>query len=174
MIRYNPADWYWKKDNGEIFASARGVIIAAADAKFKAWRETGGFATRWPVDDDGQQSMAALQSVLDPHGIVGFVRGANGWAIATPSDRLSPAIKAECGRRVFAVASQNCQMNLTAACAAGVLPDADKTTYAQALLWISQMRAKCAALIAAVDADFAADAKWPACPDAVRALAARF
>lgn len=88
--------------------------------------------------------------------------------------RFRQAIKAECGRRIMAVASQNAQMNMTAACAAGVMSDADKATYAASLLWVAQMRARCAALIDAADPGYTDDTKWPPCPAPVVALAARF
>jgi hypothetical protein len=84
------------------------------------------------------------------------------------------AIKAECGRRIFAVASQNAQMNMTAACVAGAMTDSDKATFAASLLWVGQMRTACGALIASADADYAVEAKWPVCPAAVLALVARF
>lgn len=87
---------------------------------------------------------------------------------------LAVPIRRECGRRIYAVASQAAQMNMTAACAAGVLTDADKATYVASLAWVAQMRVASTAMIAAADTGYLDDAKWPACPDAVRALAARF
>jgi hypothetical protein len=96
------------------------------------------------------------------------------WRVRTTSESIAPKIKTECGRRIFATASQNAQMNMTAAAAAGRFSSEDVATYAAALDWVDQMRTRCAELIAAADAEFATEAKWPAVPAGVSALAARF
>ena len=84
------------------------------------------------------------------------------------------AVASECQRRIYAVASQNCQMNMTAYVASGQASDADKATFAAALGWVQAMRAAFASLVAAHDETFADDAHWPALPDGVAALAAKF
>ena len=84
------------------------------------------------------------------------------------------AVSAECQRRIYAVASQNCQMNMTAYVASGRASDADKAAFTAALEWVQAMREAFASLAAAHDATFADDAHWPACPVVVVALAARF
>lgn len=84
------------------------------------------------------------------------------------------AVASECRRRIYAVASQNCQMNMTAWVASGQASDADKAAFAGALGWVQAMRGAFASLAAAQDATFTDDAHWPAVPDGVAALAARF
>ena len=101
--------------------------------------------------------------------------------VAAARDDIHAAAKAECARRIFAAASANTQNNLNAYFALlGSKPtlssaeQADVAAFAQALGWIGAMRAKWVALADAGDTAFADDAKWPALPTAVAALAARF
>lgn len=82
------------------------------------------------------------------------------------------AAKAECRRRIFAVANEAAQMNLASWNSAGLLSIDDRATYAAGLAWVSAMRAACAT--AAVAPDPADDALWPAVPPGVADLAARF
>lgn len=91
--------------------------------------------------------------------------------MANTSNNLELPIKQECGRRIYAIASQNTQMNMTAACAAGAMSEADRAAYALALAWVSAMRARCSELIANADAAYALDSKWPVCQPSVVALA---
>lgn len=84
------------------------------------------------------------------------------------------ALKAECGRRIYAVASDNAQKNMLATIVAGGMSDADKTTFGAGVIWIADMQAACRDMIAAGDLDFADDKKWPAIPSGVAELAARF
>ncbi len=97
----------------------------------------------------------------------------------TPSPPPAPpfdpnAVKAACGRRIYAVASDSAQKNMLANIAAGLMSEADKTKFDAGVQWISDMQAACRALIAAQDATFAADAHWPEIPAGVADLAARF
>ena len=87
---------------------------------------------------------------------------------------LATRIVGECQRRIYAVASQNCQMNMTAWIASGQADAHDKAAFNAALGWVRAMRARCADLIAAGEAAFADDRAWPGCPAVVAALAARF
>ncbi|MCB1541223.1 MAG: hypothetical protein KDJ16_07915 [Hyphomicrobiales bacterium] len=93
-------------------------------------------------------------------------------ALVTPFD--SEAVARECQRRIYAMASQNCQMNMTAWVASGQASEADKAAFNEALRWVQEMRAAHASLVAAQDANFAGDFHWPACPTDAQALAARF
>lgn len=97
----------------------------------------------------------------------------------TPSPPPAPpfdpnAVKAECGRRIYAVVSDSAQKNMLANIAAGLMSEADKAAFDAGVQWISDMQAACRALIAAQDATFATDAHWPAIPPGVADLAARF
>lgn len=64
-----PANHYWIRDDGVIYASASQSIIASEDGAFAAWKAAGNRPTRWPVDTDGVQTVAALQDVLTPYGL---------------------------------------------------------------------------------------------------------
>lgn len=81
---------------------------------------------------------------------------------ATWAEAALAARKADCRRRIFAVADETAQMNLAAAAAAGVLEEEQMTVYRAGLAWIHAMRAACA------------DGHWPEPPAEVVALAARF
>lgn len=87
---------------------------------------------------------------------------------------MAPGIKSECQRRICAVASDKAQMNMTAAAAAGRFSKKETTTYSAALDWVDAMRSACRALIAAADADYADDSKWPALPSGVADLCAKY
>ena len=92
-----------------------------------------------------------------------------------PAPPFDPgAVAAECQRRIFAVASQNCQMNMTAWVASGQAGDVDRAAFDAALGWVQAMRVTCARLVASSDDEFKQDAHWPPCPPDVAALAARF
>jgi hypothetical protein len=84
------------------------------------------------------------------------------------------AVKAEAGRRIYAVADQIAQMNLIAAASAGRLGPAQMTTWKSGLQWVDDMRAASASLIADASADHLVDAAWPAVPPGVAELAALF
>lgn len=66
---FNPRDWYWLRDNGAIYSSARQTVISEDDANYKDWIGRGNAATRWPEDENGQQTDDALTDVLSPYGI---------------------------------------------------------------------------------------------------------
>jgi hypothetical protein len=81
--------------------------------------------------------------------------------------------RAECARRILAVARETTQMNLSAAAAAGFLNEADLGAYRQGLIWIAKMRAEWRVLVEA-GADLSDDRHWPEAPAAVRDLARRY
>lgn len=66
---YTPRDWYWTADDGRVFSSARQATVGRADPSLAAFESAGGTPTRWPVDDAGEQTTAALQDVLTPYGL---------------------------------------------------------------------------------------------------------
>lgn len=65
---YRPGSWYWLREDGAIYSSEKGAVIAQSDAEYSAWAGTGQRATPWPKDADGSQTMASLQAVL-PDGV---------------------------------------------------------------------------------------------------------
>lgn len=83
-------------------------------------------------------------------------------------------VKAECRRRIFAVANETAQMNMASHAAAGLFDDARRASFLAALQWVAEMRAACGVLIASADATFTTDDAWPPCPPDVAALAAQF
>lgn len=89
---------------------------------------------------------------------------------------LRHKIGAECQRRIYAVASLNCQTNMNAY-RAGMgrnTPAADKAAFKDWTDWVQAMRAVHSTLVENADATFADDSHWPECPADVLALAARF
>lgn len=65
---FNPYDWYWRADDGRIFASARQITVDETDPDFIAFSELTA-PTPWPRDENGQQTAAELQRVLFPYQI---------------------------------------------------------------------------------------------------------
>jgi hypothetical protein len=83
-------------------------------------------------------------------------------------------IAKEVERRIFAHASANTQMNMTAAATADLLNADQKEAYKQGLIWVSEMRAKGAELIASKTVDYEDDKHWPEPSAAAVALAKAF
>nr|WP_282188626.1 hypothetical protein [Brucella tritici] len=67
-FNYDPMNWYWKADDGRIYSSAAQALVNSDDKTYVAWcfENT---PTRWPVDDVGGQSDAALEWVLVREGL---------------------------------------------------------------------------------------------------------
>lgn len=105
---------------------------------------------------------------------------AHTMTIKTASDLGAEALAArkeaarrECRRRIFAVADETAQMNLTAARAAGLLTSEQQTTHNAGLAWVAAMRAAWEPMAEASE-DPLDDANWPAIPAGVAELAALF
>lgn len=77
--------------------------------------------------------------------------------------------KAECRRRIIEVCDETAQLNLTAACAAGVMTEAQLITYRIGLGWVAAMRATWPE-IANRALDPQDDANWPVVPSGVAEL----
>lgn len=105
------------------------------------------------------------------------------WEVRDP---LRAAIKRECARRIVAVLKDNAtQANLQAYASellARRLLDKDKLSASDAAdletaraawAWVGAMQERCRELVAASEADYAADERWPAPPDGTAALVAR-
>ncbi|MFV0384878.1 hypothetical protein [Paracoccus sp. (in: a-proteobacteria)] len=103
---------------------------------------------------------------------------------AAGADARMEAIKAECRRRIYAVASAESQMNMAAA--VGVIAGksaAERTAEETATMaaaesaigWVAAMRAAIVTLAEDANADFTASAVWPDVPpDAVAMIDANF
>lgn len=132
------------------------------------WRVTDG-TQEWTVavraaDNTAEAAIAAVQEMLAP---------AQGLSAAQLAAQRQAAAREECRRRILAVVPETAQVNLTAAAVADLLPAADLAAFKAGLGWIAAMRAAWGPL-AAGSADLYADASWPAVPEGVAALAARF
>jgi len=126
--------------------------------------------------DDGSMSSVPADAENPRHVELLEELKAAGKSIApwTPPPIGGEDIAAECQRRIYAVASHNCQMNMTAYVASGAANEDDRAAFAAALAWVSAMRAAYATLASAADPTFADDAHWPVCPAEAATLAARF
>jgi len=93
------------------------------------------------------------------------------------------AVRYECKRRIYAEASEATQSNMNgyinllnckalAGLTLSTQEQADIALFAQAMLWISNMRGAIPGLIG--KADYTDDAKWPALSDDLKAFAAKF
>ncbi len=129
-----------------------------------------------------------------------IVHGGRGYSMMTPEELVAAgvpqdvvaaslaalrrqAVKGECRRRIYAVASAEAQMNWAAAASiisaktVAQRSDEERATLAalgDALAWVQAMRANVATLTANAEADITDDAAWPVCPEGVVAAAAQF
>ena len=83
-----PRDWYWLADDGRLFSSAAAGFVASDGEDYLAWTATGGIATRWPVDDAGEQTESELAAVLEPHGLHVSVAAAMRAAVNARRDEI--------------------------------------------------------------------------------------
>lgn len=63
MTAIFPSDWYWKADDGRVYSSAAQSLVEEDISHLMDG------VTRWPSDDDGNQTDAALEDVLHVHGL---------------------------------------------------------------------------------------------------------
>lgn len=101
---------------------------------------------------------------------------ASGYAeIAEPAETLTAEdYRLEVERRIFAAASQNTQVNMAGAAAAGLFTALEMTAFQSGLAWINAMRLKGAQLAVAQDATYKDDSHWPTVPADAAALAALY
>ena len=123
-------------------------------------------------DDGTTQLQAILPGNPDFKKLMAGEFGAIADYVAPPFN--SAPVKSECQRRIYAIASQNAQMNMTAYVASGLASNADKTAFTHSLEWVAAMRAASAGLIEDEDVTFGSDSHWPACPADVVELTTRF
>lgn len=81
--------------------------------------------------------------------------------------------RAECARRIAALAPPSTQINLAAAAAGGLLTEDEAAAHRAALVWIAAMRATWPRL-AEAGLDPADPRHWPAPPDGLAALVLRY
>jgi Domain of unknown function (DUF4376) len=65
---FNPLDWFWLADDKRVYGSAKQTQVTDTDPDYTAWVNSGGVATPWPRDLQGNQTDAALQDTVGPHG----------------------------------------------------------------------------------------------------------
>lgn len=115
--------------------------------------------------------------IIDADSLEAYCAG-NGYTHRDPVAQVD-ALDAEMFRRevqdrIFAEASQNTQINLAGAAAAGLLTAEQITAFQSGLGWIAAMRAKGVELASNQDATFRDDIHWPVVPADAAALAAAF
>lgn len=69
MYNYDPYRWYWRAEDSRIFSSASQGMVSEDDDDYQAWLTAGFMPSRWPRDDLGNQTDAALAEVLAPYGL---------------------------------------------------------------------------------------------------------
>lgn len=93
------------------------------------------------------------------------------------------AVKAECRRRIYAVASAEAQMNVsTAGIVYAAKAAADRSAEegmviagaAAGIGWVAAMKAAIPALVANPNTDYTADESWPQCPPEAAAVYGQF
>ena len=77
---------------------------------------------------------------------------------------LELKIKAECERRIYKVASEHRQMNMSALAGAGLFDNTQLSAFQSGLAWIKSMREASDNMILNGDVDFTLDSKWPEPP----------
>lgn len=100
-MRFNPRNWYWQSDDGRLFSSASASLVSDRDTAFSAWLDAGGIVTRWPVDDDGNQTDASLQEVLSPYGVIVAT------TLSTYQSLKRAEVKAACRDAIYAGAQSS-------------------------------------------------------------------
>lgn len=90
------------------------------------------------------------------------------------TEMVANAINQECSVRIYGVASDNSQKNMTANFVSGFMSAEDMATYKEGVQWIADMQTVCRQLIAAQDPTFADSSHWPVCSKAIINLASRY
>ncbi len=68
-MSYAPHRWFWLAQDGRVYAGDRQAVVTESDPGYTAWIGSGGKPTPWPRDDDGEQTVAAMQEVVAPYGM---------------------------------------------------------------------------------------------------------
>ncbi|WP_332129931.1 hypothetical protein [Azorhizobium caulinodans] len=64
-----PFQWFWQADDGRVYSSAARSLVSGDDPGFVDFKASGRKPTRWPADDAGAQTDAALNEVLGAYGL---------------------------------------------------------------------------------------------------------
>lgn len=142
-------------------------MMQAMQLEGTMWQVTAEDGRLWTVAlrEDANSAEAAVAVVA------GMLAPPAGQVAAAEALARAEAARAECRRRILAVAPETAQLNLTAAAAAGILSTADRTVYKAAVVWIAAMRAAWPKL----GAGEWTDAKqWPAVPAGLTELVSRY
>lgn len=131
------------------------------------------------VDDLFHRDLATSLVACDQHVYCGMIYENGRFATVPVEDQVSDerfasAVKDECRRRILAVASSNTQINMIAAVAAGILSEAERSSYSSAVEWVGDMRRASTLLISNKDNDFRDESKWPPIPEHALALCKKF
>ncbi|MDE4272949.1 hypothetical protein PXK58_00935 [Phaeobacter gallaeciensis] len=128
-----------------------------------------------PADQAGKVvEQNSLPDLIDGAWVLGWaVRDMTAEELAAEQAVAMAAGKAECRRRILAVADETAQINLAAAAGANLLTDEQRAVFTAGVQWIGQMRAAWPALVAS-GVDLADDANWPTAPAGAAELADEF
>lgn len=69
MKLYNPLDNYWLSEDGQVYSSKQESIVPATNPEYVAWLKSGNSPSFWPRDESGNQTLAALEHVLNERGL---------------------------------------------------------------------------------------------------------
>ena len=64
-----PYQWYWKADDNRVYSAILQQVVNTTDSGYIAFTDSGATATRWPEDDSGQQTNAALNAVINKYNL---------------------------------------------------------------------------------------------------------
>lgn len=62
-------NWFWQKENGQIYSSSKKSLIDKNNSDFMAWQKLGNSPTPWPRDENGSETDEALSEVLERYGL---------------------------------------------------------------------------------------------------------
>ena len=62
MLTYQPSDWYWiiGADTGNVWASARAMLVPTSDPNYSAWLDLGGAARQVATMADVEAAMTVF------------------------------------------------------------------------------------------------------------------
>lgn len=81
-LLYDEKNWFWIVDGSEtdVYSSAAGDFIPVADARFVAFAEAGGVATKITHDDMVAKRIIFLENQMTPRRLREAITGTdNGW-----------------------------------------------------------------------------------------------
>jgi hypothetical protein len=97
MDKLFPFDWYWLADDGRLYSSVEQSLVSASGSAYGNWRAEGRTPTRWPEDDNREQTESSLLAVI---GAYSLVIGES--AIDVARKRRTADLSVECEKAILA------------------------------------------------------------------------